>query len=1015
MSLTSESWSTQQLVEFVALISAATDRGDAAQRATERAAEALEAEVCAVVSGGSVMASIGFRHGAVPDSELQEAAEHRRDRLPLPGIGEVWTISAELEGEETATLIAGRAGSSGFSQEEADLLRGMARVLALTLRLLETVDHEREMRRRSQREARQRRKAERELAHRTLHDSLTGLPNRSLLRDRAAHAIERSRSSGALIAALFVDVDNFKLVNDSLGQSEGDQLLIALSRRFEAFAGIQASRHRGCTVARVGGDEFVLLYEELEDEHEAIVIAERLLEAISSPAATESRQLAVSASIGIALASPHTTAEVGARVAADRLLRDADVAMSRAKESGRNRYEVFDEQMRIRMLDRLQLEADLRGALERDELRLVYQPVVSVQDASTVSYEALVRWQHPQRGLLLPGSFIGVAEESELIAALGEWVLREGCRQLAAWLRDDHLAPGVRLSVNVSARELRPSFVGFVRGVLEESGVPPERLALEITERLLIEQADSSGKVLDQLRELGVGLVLDDFGTGYSSLSYLKSFPLDQIKLDRAFIGSLVEDPRSAKIVSATIEMARALGMTVVAEGVENSEQLQVLQRLRCDFAQGFHIARPAPAEALPVRFGPAARVERSAREAVRSEEETARLSPPGQGSPERTEETATRRRIAVGRVSGLFFLAGALLTTPTCLILDGSIDPLVALGLSLMALVSGAVCLALPWRRLRDGVLHVFALMAIFEVVLTIGLVGHAGVFSWYYVLIAAAAAYAFPSRWMLTGYSLLLVSAMFLPGLWPGAGISGDAPAMMLVGSAVLGCAVGATAILRERLEAGQAELRELVVRDALTGVGNYRLLHDRLEYELRRHQRSQRPFALLLIDLDRFKQVNEQHGHAAGDEALRRVARALSASVRQQDTLARQGGDEFTVLAPETNLGEAERLAARIRERVGAVRFAGETLGATIGIAVYPGDGGSAQVLLARADGRLIADKNRRRQAEPAPERGGAGAHAGAATPDPEPAVVAARALPAHPAVAARTEPLSGVATG
>ena len=960
MFASAESWSTQQLAEFVAFVSGSNDEAEACQRAVERAAEALEAEVCALVRGDQLLAGIGFPDGSPPTAEEMKAIAQRPERRELANLGPLWTITTALD-EPSDALLLGRMGEEGFSQEEADLLRGMGRVLALTLRMLRTLDHERDLRRASQREVRQRKKIERELAHQALHDPLTDLPNRNLLRDRAVRSIQRPSGSSWLIGALLIDIDHFKLVNESVGHAGGDELLMTLADRWRESLSDDDFQRYGSTVARTGGDEFVVLCENLASEHDALAIAQRLQVALQAPFNIGGEELSVTASIGIAM-SEVCPAKDGAQAAADALLRSADVAMSKAKETGRNRYEVFDEEMRLRLLERMRIESELRAAIELGQLRLLYQPVVSVDDTSIVTVEALVRWNHPERGMLGPVAFIPIAEQSDLIVSLGQWVIEEACAQLRQWEKENPDASRLRVSVNVSARQLTPALVDSLAAALERAEVKPERIALEVTESLLIEQAESSGTVLAALKELGVGIVLDDFGTGYSSLSYLKSLPLDQIKLDRSFISSLVEDPRSAKIVSATIEMARALGMSVVAEGVETSEQLKVLQRLRCDYAQGFYFSLPEPPRAIAQQLLQTSFEPLDAFDAPRPAAMTPSSDKPGSADD-------AKRRIFIGRVAGLFFTAGAALIVPANLLLNRRASLALAAGLALLALCSAVMCFVIRWERRSDWWIHATALLAMAQVILMVQTIGHASVFSWFYVLIAVAAAYAFPSRRTLVGYALLLAGAMLSPLIAPGT-LPGDSLPRTQVGIAVLWLAIAATAALREELEAGKVELRELAVRDPLTGIGNYRLLHDRLDYELRRHARVQREFAVLLIDLDRFKQVNERLGHAAGDEVLRRVARALSSAVRQQDTVARQGGDEFAIIAPETDRTGAEILARRIRERLYEVKIADIRIGATIGSAVYSDDGGSSQTLLARADAQLIADKARSRELVSAP---------------------------------------------
>jgi len=977
-----ESWSTLQLAEFVALVSESTDERDAMQRAVERAAEALEAEVCVLIAEGRVLAAIGFPADQLPQAELLEAVARRSQSIELPGLGELWTQARFLDREGGSALLVARLGAEGFSQEESDLLRGMARSLELTLRMVRMLDHERELRRQSQNEVRQRKKAERELAHQALHDGLTGLPNRVLLRDRAMQALDRMYDASGVVAVLVVDVDHFKLANDSLGHRLGDQLLLLLGQRIERAVAAPQDAQRSYTVARVGGDEFVVLCEEPASEHEAITVAHRIQGALGSSFVVEGQRVSLTASIGIAVAVS-SSGQARELRSADELLRDAEVAVSRAKERGGDCYEVFDEQMRVRLFERIQLESELREALAREQLHLRYQPVVAVEDGAMVSLEALVRWDHPRRGTLLPGEFVPMAEETELIVPLGEWVIEQACRQLAVWREAHPGGSGLRVSVNVSARQLTHSLVDVVARALAQSNVQPGQLALEITETLLIEQADTSRVILESLKQLGVSLVLDDFGTGYSSLSYLKSFPLDQLKIDRSFIAELSDDARSAKIVSATIEMARALGMTVVAEGVETASQLGVLQRLGCDYAQGVHFSAPQ----LPGAVGGLIDLALARRPAApASSREGAAAPSGGAGSLDTPGEAEVRRRVAVGRVAGLLFCAGGAMSVPASLILNHPPSALVVAGLALLGGFSGVVCLLAPWRRLSWRWLHFAAVVATAEVALSVWAEKHVAVFSWFYVLVAAALGYAFSDRRKLAAHMAVIGAAMALPLIYSTDPL-GDAVPRTVLGIAVVAVTVALVAWLREQLERNQAELRELASRDPLTGVGNYRLLHERLEYELRRHQRGRRPLAILLIDLDRFKQVNERMGHAAGDEVLRRVGRALSAAVRDQDTVARQGGDEFAVLAPETDFAGATILAARIRERVAAVQLADRMIGATVGFSIYPDDGGSAQVLLARADSRLLSEKLRAR-----PQRSVAAAH-GPLPPDDTPEIVGA----------------------
>ncbi len=946
---TVESWSTQQLAEFAGLFAESADEQWACQRGVERAAEALEAEIAVLIRSGQVVGAIGFGAGEVPVAQLLDALDRRLETVELDRAGRAWVLASRLEPESRSALIVGRFGKAGFSQEEYDLLRGMARVFSLTLRMLTTLDQERELRRDSQREARQRKQAERQLAHQALHDVLTGLPNRTLLRDRAVQAVKRG-SGSSLVAAVIADLDQFTVANEVLGHDRADELLVRVGRRLtDSLRGgeLVVGNH---TVGRLGGDQFLVLCEGLASEHDAVAVAKLLQDALRAPFELDAGPWQVTASLGIAITECETSRAEAATIV-DELFRDVEVATARAKEAGRDRFEMFDHDMGMRLRDRLQLESDLRAALGRDELWLAYQPVVAVEDSSVVMLEALIRWSHPVRGELPPLEFIPVAEQSDLIVRVGEWVIEEACKQLARWQQTPGIDARLRVSVNVSARQLTGELVEFLERTLRDTGIEPADLAIELTETLLIERADVAETVLSAIRDLGVGIVLDDFGCGYSSLGYLKEFELDQIKLDRSFTFGLVDDPRDAKLVSATVELARALGLTVVVEGVENAEQLRILQHLHCDFAQGYYFGRPQRPEELLTRL----------REATSSEARAPSELEPAladAGIALRSAGAHMSPQQFIGRLAGLFFCLGGALTAPAQLLMGGRGGPRMAIGLGLLGLVSGVVCLRVPWRRVSLRWTHVITLLAIAEVALVVWSLGHPRVFSWFYVLIAVAIGYAAERRTLIF-YILLLSVVIQLPVLDSTVSDGLFLPYGVL-GAVVLAVTVLATAELRGRLELQQLELRQLALRDPLTGVGNYRLLHDRLEYELRRHARTSRSFAMLTIDLDRFKEINDQLGRSAGDEALRRVGRALHAALRQQDTVVRQGGDEFAVIAPETDDDGAAVLAGRIRERIASVKVGQVTLGAAIGTAIYPNDGPSAQLMLARADARLLEEK-------------------------------------------------------
>ena len=438
----------------------------------------------------------------------------------------------------------------------------------------------------------ERKRYEARLAYQAQHDPLTDLPNRTLFLEFLQLALARTRRRHDTFAVLFFDLDRFKVVNDSLGHDAGDELLVALARRLRGVV------RPGDTVARFGGDEFTVLCDDLplaSARDYATDVAERLLQTIRRPFLLDGEEQFLSASIGIALAGPGTERPEG-------LLRDADAAMYRAKERGKDRWELFDELMRATARERHETENALHRALERNELRVHYQPVVSLHDRSCIGAEALVRWAHPDRGLLAPAQFIDLAEETGLILPAGRWVIEEACRRSREW-RMEH-GPGFVVSVNLSSRQLsNPDLVEHVRSALDDTGADAAGLCFEITENVLMDDAEATMGAITALKRLGVGLSIDDFGTGYSSLGYLKRFPVGAVKVDRSFIDGLGSDPEDSAIVAAVIGLGHALGLTVIAEGVETDRQLAELAVLGCDAAQGYLFARPGPGADVAARI----------------------------------------------------------------------------------------------------------------------------------------------------------------------------------------------------------------------------------------------------------------------------------------------------------------------------------------------------------------------------------------------------------------------------
>jgi diguanylate cyclase (GGDEF)-like protein len=755
--------STQQLAEFLSLISCFNDETTAIRRGIEHAAEVLDAEAAALVRGGEVIAAIGFAEGEVPIEPLVAVADGSRQTLAVRGAGDCEAVSVPLEDDRPLHLVVARRADEPFQAEELGLLRGMGRVLTLGLRNLRLLENERALRSGSERQAsenarllgalRERQvlverlaqlqrgivdrlpvqevleaavegacellgdevgvlrltdpddplhtmlvasigaegellterrhqplavglggramreggvvvadavsgiasqkqtgdlpaegltaamaapvhergraigslgvgsrqpgreygsrdqqvllsfaehaslalnhaRAVEEAVHEALHDSLTGLPNRALFVDRLRHSVARAARAGTPLAVLFCDLDGFKTVNDSLGHRTGDRLLVSVAER------LADCLRPADTIARLGGDEFAVLLDELREPGDAARAAQRLLDSLKPPFELREREFFTSVSIGIAAGTGE----------AETLLRDADLAMYRAKSRGKGHYAIFEPGMHTAIVERLDLEVDLKGAIERDELMLAYQPIFSLGTGAVAGVEALVRWQHPTRGVVLPEHFVPLAEESGVIRELGRWVLRTACHQGALWRARYPGHPGLQIGVNVSGAQLRdPGLVEEVAEALAAAQLDASGLTLEITETALMESFETAVELLDALKELGVDLAIDDFGIGYSSLRYLRRLPLDNLKIEKSFIDGIGRPDDEPALLRAIVDLAEIFGLKVIAEGIERPEQRALLLQLGCDLGQGHLLSEPlvsAEADALLFRVG---------------------------------------------------------------------------------------------------------------------------------------------------------------------------------------------------------------------------------------------------------------------------------------------------------------------------------------------------------------------------------------------------------------------------
>jgi diguanylate cyclase (GGDEF)-like protein len=577
-------WAIHQLVQFLSDVVPDDGPGTAPDvertmllRGLERSAEALDAELGVILGGEDVVAAVGFGRGAVPHAQLRAALGAADHTVELDGVGRCRILGVRFQDAPDVQVVLARVGDDEFSEDEIMLLRGLVRSLELSARIGRALQVERSLREASERQAAE-----------ALLDPLTSLPNRALFLDRLDVAVKRARRSGGTVAVLYMDMDGFKDVNDSLGHAAGDELLIAVSAR------VRDAVRAPDTVARLGGDELGILVESTGGDESISAVAERVARSLASPVHLQGRTMQPSASIGIA------TSIDGAVEPGD-LLRNADLAMYEAKRRLPGSCAQFVPDMHSALVERLAIEEGLRAALERGELALEYQPVVELDTGAVCGLEALLRWDHPTRGRLAPGEFMVAAEDSGLIVPIGEWVVGTACRQLRDWRDGYEGASDLNVAVNVSARQLDDDrIVEVVERALLDTGLPARRLVLELTETALL--SDRSADVLarlDRLRALGVTLALDDFGTGHSSLTHLMRVPASILKIDRSFVAQSDADGNATPITRSIVALAHDLGLDAVAEGIETEAHVQAVRSAGCRFGQGYHFARPMRPEAI--------------------------------------------------------------------------------------------------------------------------------------------------------------------------------------------------------------------------------------------------------------------------------------------------------------------------------------------------------------------------------------------------------------------------------